>query len=195
MIICLSIANSCVDAEKDVKIDIDNQKPAEKPVKTKRPLQKWKSFPNSGSNSFKSKKWTKDMYSDILQIDGKPLPKLPEEEEAVGIITMEDVIEELLQVLAIIFFMGTGTGKLFHVFSYNSEIVTQSLISTFSCCRKRSLMRQITILRIHDSLFTLPICFATKEALKFFYSSSRPEQIIPYTIFVCRTVESIDWEM
>ena len=39
------------------------------------------------------------MYSDILHIDGNPLPKLPEEEEAVGIITMEDVIEELLQVL------------------------------------------------------------------------------------------------
>jgi len=39
------------------------------------------------------------MYSDILEIDGSPLPKLPEEEEAVGIITMEDVIEELLQVL------------------------------------------------------------------------------------------------
>ncbi|PKI32654.1 hypothetical protein CRG98_046964 [Punica granatum] len=37
------------------------------------------------------------MYADILEIDGKPLPKLPEEEEAVGIITMEDVIEELLQ--------------------------------------------------------------------------------------------------
>lgn len=86
-----------VAAAMDVKIDIDDQKPGEKPVKTKRPLQKWKSFPNSGSNSFKSKKWTKDMYSDILQIDGKPLPKLPEEEEAVGIITMEDVIEELLQ--------------------------------------------------------------------------------------------------
>lgn len=39
------------------------------------------------------------MYSDILEIDGNPLPKLPEEEEAVGVITMEDVIEELLQVL------------------------------------------------------------------------------------------------
>lgn len=38
------------------------------------------------------------MYSDILQMDGTPLPKVPEEEEAVGIITMEDVIEELLQV-------------------------------------------------------------------------------------------------
>lgn len=81
-----------------MKIDIDDRKPAEKPVKPKRPIQKWKSFPNNGSNSFKSKKWAKDMYSDILQIDGKPLPKLPEEEEAVGIITMEDVIEELLQV-------------------------------------------------------------------------------------------------
>lgn len=88
---------------KDVKIDVDGEKPPlEKSLKTKRSLQKWKSFPNSGNNSFKgsrSKKWTKDMYSDILQIDGSPLPKLPEEEEAVGIITMEDVIEELLQVI------------------------------------------------------------------------------------------------
>lgn len=87
---------------KDVKIDVDGDKPPlEKSLKTKRSLQKWKSFPNSANNSFKgssrSKKWAKDMYSDILQIDGNPLPKLPEEEEAVGIITMEDVIEELLQ--------------------------------------------------------------------------------------------------
>lgn len=91
-----------IDPAKDVKIDVDGDKPPlEKSLKTKRSLQKWKSFPNSGNNSFKgsrSKKWTKDMYSDILQIDGSPLPKLPEEEEAVGIITMEDVIEELLQV-------------------------------------------------------------------------------------------------
>lgn len=85
-----------------MKIDIDGDKPTlDKNEKTIRPLQKWKSFPNMGSNSFKGtprKKWTKNMYSDILQIDGNPLPKLPEEEEAVGIITMEDVIEELLQV-------------------------------------------------------------------------------------------------
>ncbi|GER43290.1 CBS domain-containing family protein, partial [Striga asiatica] len=89
---------------KDVRVDIDGEKNSlDKSVKTnKRPLQKWKSFPNNGSKSFKggtprSKKWTKNMYSDILQIDGSPLPKLPEEEEAVGVITMEDVIEELLQ--------------------------------------------------------------------------------------------------
>ncbi|XP_011088024.1 DUF21 domain-containing protein At2g14520 [Sesamum indicum] len=87
---------------KDVRVDIDGEKNyMDKSVKPKRPLQKWKSFPNNGNNSFKgtprSKKWTKNMYSDILQIDGTPLPKLPEEEEAVGIMTMEDVIEELLQ--------------------------------------------------------------------------------------------------
>jgi metal transporter CNNM len=34
-----------------------------------------------------------------LEIDGNSIPKLPEKEEAVGIITMEDVIEELLQVI------------------------------------------------------------------------------------------------
>lgn len=90
---------------KDVKVDIDGEKPAsaqEKNLKNKRGLQKWKSFPNSANNSYRSgtprsKKWARDIYSDILQIDGSPLSKLAGEEEAVGIITMEDVIEELLQ--------------------------------------------------------------------------------------------------
>ncbi|KAA8536312.1 hypothetical protein F0562_028790 [Nyssa sinensis] len=87
---------------KDVRVEIDGEKPSqEKSLKGKRALQKWKSFPNSGNNSYRgssrSRKWTKDMNSDILQIDGNPLPKLTEEEEAVGIITMEDLIEELLQ--------------------------------------------------------------------------------------------------
>jgi metal transporter CNNM len=34
----------------------------------------------------------------VLQVHEEPLPTLSEDEEAVGIITMEDVIEELLQV-------------------------------------------------------------------------------------------------
>ncbi|KAI4299220.1 hypothetical protein L6164_032700 [Bauhinia variegata] len=92
--------NNVNDSVKDVRVDIDGEKPSqEKPVRHKVPIQRWKSFPNtnqSGRGS-RSRKWTKEMYSDILQIDGNPLPKLPEEEEAVGIITMEDVIEELLQ--------------------------------------------------------------------------------------------------
>ncbi|XP_073140024.1 DUF21 domain-containing protein At4g33700-like isoform X2 [Henckelia pumila] len=89
----------------DVRVDIDGEKLSKenKNAKVPIPLQKWKSFPNRGNNSFKgtprarSKKWTRNMYSDILQIDGMPLPMLSEEGEAVGIITMEDVIEELLQ--------------------------------------------------------------------------------------------------
>ncbi|RAL49430.1 hypothetical protein DM860_012863 [Cuscuta australis] len=89
------------DAVAEVKVDIDGERnPLQKSLKMKRSMQKWKSFPNSGSNSLKgsrSKKWMKDMYADILPMDGNPLPKLPEEEEVVGIITMEDVIEELLQ--------------------------------------------------------------------------------------------------
>ncbi|XP_057496505.1 DUF21 domain-containing protein At2g14520 isoform X1 [Actinidia eriantha] len=86
----------------DVRVDIDGEKPPqEKALKAKRSLQKLRSFSNTGNNSYRgtsrSKKWAKDMYSDVLQIDESPLPKLPEEEEAVGIMTMEDVIEELLQ--------------------------------------------------------------------------------------------------
>ncbi|EOX97267.1 CBS domain-containing protein with a domain of Uncharacterized protein function isoform 3 [Theobroma cacao] len=85
----------------EVKVDIDGDKASqENTLRRKRSLKKWKSFPAT-SNSFKSgsrsKKWTKGVDSDILHLNGNPLPKLPEEEEAVGIITMEDVIEELLQ--------------------------------------------------------------------------------------------------
>lgn len=88
---------------KEVRVDVDGdgdyKTPLEKSLKTKRSFKQWKSFPGKGNNSFKgnfsSKKWNKEMYSDILEIDGKPLPV--HDEEAVGVITMEDVIEELLQ--------------------------------------------------------------------------------------------------
>ncbi|CAH2051914.1 unnamed protein product [Thlaspi arvense] len=85
----------------EVRVDVDNERsPQEKKLKRRRSLQKWKSFPNR-ANSFKggsrSKRWSKDNDADILRFNEHPLPKLTEEEEAVGIITMEDVIEELLQ--------------------------------------------------------------------------------------------------
>ncbi|KAK3146486.1 hypothetical protein QOZ80_3BG0267030 [Eleusine coracana subsp. coracana] len=84
----------------EVSIAIDDQK-NEKVVKNlPPPLRRWKSYPNAQSQNAnrgsRSKKWSKDQ-ADVLQIHEEPLPTLSENEEAVGIITMEDVIEELLQ--------------------------------------------------------------------------------------------------
>ncbi|KAF0909974.1 hypothetical protein E2562_001225 [Oryza meyeriana var. granulata] len=81
----------------EVAIAIDD-KHGEKVVKNLPPLRRWKSYPNSQNSNRgnRSRKWSKDQ-SDVLQIHEEPLPTLNEDEEAVGIITMEDVIEELLQ--------------------------------------------------------------------------------------------------
>ncbi|KAL6964170.1 hypothetical protein U1Q18_035228 [Sarracenia purpurea var. burkii] len=86
----------------EVRIDINGKKlPQEKALKANRSFQTLKSSSNSGNNSYsstsRSKKRTKDTYSDILEIDGNTLPNPHEQGEAVGILTVEDVIEELLQ--------------------------------------------------------------------------------------------------
>lgn len=85
---------------KEVSVAIDD-KNSEKVVKNlPQPLRRWKSYPNTQNASNRGnrpKKWSKDQ-SDVLQVHKEPLPTLSEDEEAVGIITMEDVIEELLQV-------------------------------------------------------------------------------------------------
>ncbi|XP_077233935.1 CBS domain protein (DUF21) [Tasmannia lanceolata] len=93
------------DSGKEVRLDVDGEKTSiVRKTKNKRSLQKWKSFPanarqnsnrGTGTCTPRNKKWVRDI--DVLQIDETPLPKHTEEEEAVGIITMEDVIEELLQ--------------------------------------------------------------------------------------------------
>ncbi|KAF3439099.1 hypothetical protein FNV43_RR17374 [Rhamnella rubrinervis] len=87
--------------KRDVRVDIhDERHPQGKTSKTDRSFKKLKSLSKEGklSRGFsKSKKWSEDFESDFLQINDDPLPKLTEEGEAVGIITLEDVIEELLQ--------------------------------------------------------------------------------------------------
>ncbi|CAL9119933.1 unnamed protein product [Musa acuminata var. zebrina] len=86
----------------DLRLDIDGDKLNEKSPKGINPISRAKSYPsNSNSNSSRSgsrsRKWLRDSTADVLQIDDKPLPSVSEEQEAIGIITMEDVIEELLQ--------------------------------------------------------------------------------------------------
>uniref|UniRef100_A0A0D6R3G4 CNNM transmembrane domain-containing protein n=1 Tax=Araucaria cunninghamii TaxID=56994 RepID=A0A0D6R3G4_ARACU len=93
--------NEVHDGE-DVKITVDQKSsPVNKPFTNKKPLHKWKSFPAAytieANRETKSKRWARGVSEDILQIADNPLPKLAEDEEVVGIITMEDVIEELLK--------------------------------------------------------------------------------------------------
>lgn len=91
------------DSVKEVRVvieDDDSEKqktPKEKSLQHKRNFYKWKSFPNTNKSDkgSRTKKWNRDIYCDILEVE-QPLPK-PDEEEAIGIITLEDVIEELLQ--------------------------------------------------------------------------------------------------
>ena len=51
------------------------------------------------SQSQRNKKWERTTQDDFLEINEQFVPSFPQDEEVVGIITMEDVIEELLQVL------------------------------------------------------------------------------------------------
>lgn len=87
---------------KDVRVDIygDKHYPQEKMLRTKRTLKKCRSNTDDTDNSergtSKSKKWGKGLHPEVLNIDDTPLPELSEG-EAIGIITMEDVIEEILQ--------------------------------------------------------------------------------------------------
>ncbi|GLJ12924.1 hypothetical protein SUGI_0200630 [Cryptomeria japonica] len=93
------------DNGKDVSVIVDkspSQAVREKSFSNRRSLNKLKSFPATHASDLnreapKTKRWSRVLSGDILEIADDSLPKLAEDEEIVGIITMEDVIEELLQ--------------------------------------------------------------------------------------------------
>jgi len=102
----------------EVAIAID-EKRGEKAVTNLPPLRRWKSYPNTlnSNTGSRSRKWSKDQ-SDVLQVHEEPLPTLSEDEEAVGIITMEDVIEELLQVSVSKAFMFEDIPEMHYIYEH-----------------------------------------------------------------------------
>ncbi|KAH9712425.1 DUF21 domain-containing protein [Citrus sinensis] len=72
----------------------------EKCLKTKRSLKKRNRLSHDANlhrGASMSKNWSRDFHSEVLHITDDPQRMLNGEWEAVGIITLEDVIEELLQ--------------------------------------------------------------------------------------------------
>ncbi|PIA44269.1 hypothetical protein AQUCO_01700102v1 [Aquilegia coerulea] len=88
---------SNAQTDEDVRVEIDGERLFKKNLKSNKKLQKWKSFPIDANNSTKDipRMKSKKGDTDVLSFNDYPFPNLAE--EAVGILTMEDVIEELLQ--------------------------------------------------------------------------------------------------
>ncbi|KAH9712426.1 DUF21 domain-containing protein [Citrus sinensis] len=87
--------------ERQVRVDIDGfGHLKEKCLKTKRSLKKRNRLSHDANlhrGASMSKNWSRDFHSEVLHITDDPQRMLNGEWEAVGIITLEDVIEELLQ--------------------------------------------------------------------------------------------------
>ncbi|XP_048136998.1 DUF21 domain-containing protein At2g14520-like isoform X1 [Rhodamnia argentea] len=101
---CNDKEHSAADHQnEEVKVDIFGEQDYQgKCLKKKRSIKMLKDLHGGDVKELhkaasKSRKWAKDFHSDVLHFSEDSLPKLAEEGEAIGIITLEDVIEEILQ--------------------------------------------------------------------------------------------------
>ncbi|CAI9107795.1 OLC1v1007241C1 [Oldenlandia corymbosa var. corymbosa] len=86
--------------EGEVRLEIDGER-LEQKRSFRRSLRNLKTSPGidyvSRRESSRSRRWSGESHPEILNLSNNPLVVVPPEEEVVGIITMEDVIEELLK--------------------------------------------------------------------------------------------------
>lgn len=84
-----------IDSVREVTVEIECQNyPEARGSRSKRSLRRLKVYPGSTNVS---KRWSEKFHPEVLNIDENTL-FVEEEEEVLGIITMEDVIDQLLKV-------------------------------------------------------------------------------------------------
>lgn len=113
-------------SEGELRLEIDDERHQRK-GSFKRSLRMLKTSPGnqivSRRGNSRSRRWSGESHPEILNISDNPLLAVPQEEEVVGIITLEDVIEELLKVRAFIFFTMLKTSLLLsqEINSFNND--------------------------------------------------------------------------
>lgn len=131
-----------VDSIREFRLDIQNERRnPHKNVNSKRSL---KNLPGSSNVSrrvtSKSRRWSENYDQEVLQINGKSLSALTADGEVIGIITMEDVIEELLNVCRHFLFLSICLLK----------NLKPPIVLFFSQCRRKFMMRLIAVTTIHS---------------------------------------------
>lgn len=87
----------------EVRVDIMNESyRSNVSIRSRRAFNKFKSIYGSGNvsraESSKSRRWSDKFLPEVLNIMDKPFSSFRQEGDVIGIITMEDVMEELINV-------------------------------------------------------------------------------------------------